>query len=421
MIPGDLATRLRALVESSVQPLTAVHEIGADLSAFEQGQRFTAQLLSPLPDGTFRALVAGKTMTLALPDSAKSGDVLELIVTEQRGSTVFARADAAASSAAEQTPRPVLSQTGQLISQLLTGRFGTVEPTPLSSGAPLLPNPPANAQELTPVLQQAVSKSGVFYEAHLRDWVQGKLPLEAIRQEPQAMLGSATQASPAQAPAQQALIPTVPLTMLVQAQMPVQLAAMSLAQATQPKDISSQQADEEPLEPPADEPSPIRRESAFQSKAVRAYGQEAMPTRTSLLAEHTAVQRQGNEQIPDRVLPLVHQQLEMLATQQVTWQGQVWPGMNVEWEIFNPERDGNRSAESEEPVAWRSALRLSLPQLGEINAQLILGTEGITVRLDTNSTQAAERMRGAQLELASALEAAGLKILGMTVSERADT
>ena len=81
MIPTDLAARLRILTESLVNPVSPVHEISADLPELPVGQRFTARIESALPDGTFRALVAGRSLTLALPQSAKPGDALELVVT----------------------------------------------------------------------------------------------------------------------------------------------------------------------------------------------------------------------------------------------------------------------------------------------------------------------------------------------------
>ena len=44
MIPGDLAARLRTMLEASVQPLSVVHEIPGNLPRFETGERFTAQI-----------------------------------------------------------------------------------------------------------------------------------------------------------------------------------------------------------------------------------------------------------------------------------------------------------------------------------------------------------------------------------------
>ncbi len=44
---------------------------------------------------------------------------------------------------------------------------------------------PKTAADLAPVLKQAVTQSGMFYEAHQARWVAGELPTEALRQEPQ--------------------------------------------------------------------------------------------------------------------------------------------------------------------------------------------------------------------------------------------
>jgi hypothetical protein len=44
---------------------------------------------------------------------------------------------------------------------------------------------PKTAADLAPVLKQAVTQSGLFYEAHQARWVAGDLPTEALRQEPQ--------------------------------------------------------------------------------------------------------------------------------------------------------------------------------------------------------------------------------------------
>ena len=46
---------------------------------------------------------------------------------------------------------------------------------------------PAQA-DLAPVLKQALTQSGVFYEAHQARWVAGQLPTEALRQEPQGRM-----------------------------------------------------------------------------------------------------------------------------------------------------------------------------------------------------------------------------------------
>ncbi|MDP5240681.1 flagellar hook-length control protein FliK [Uliginosibacterium sp. 31-16] len=395
MIPGDLAARLRTMLEASVQPLSVVHEIPGNLPRFETGERFTAQIQNPLPDGSFRALVAGKTITLALPDSAKSGDVMELVVSGRQGSAIIARQTGEAPQPAlntGDTPRPVLSQTGQLISQLLTGRFGEPEPVPLARGVSLLPEAPAKAAELAPLLKQAISNSGLFYESHLRQWVEGKLPLSALQQEPQAQ----------QAPLPDPSAPR-PDNRVQQASpqpLPEEAGAKPLSKASTEAAI------------PAAQTKPATTDEAAEAPPAR-------PAQLEAFAEQAGKSTTARN-VAEPLMPVVQQQLEALATHQMSWQGQVWPGMQMQWDIIDPEQQSKPGAGDEESMRfWRSALRLQLPHMGDIQAQLVLGPQGLSVLIDTNSDASAQRMRAAQTELLNALEAAGVSVINMQVSEHA--
>ena len=114
MIPADLAARLRTLTEASffeteppVPGLQRAREIQSRLPELVPGQRFFAILQRILPDGSFRAVVAGQQMTLALDGSAKSGDTLELEVSQVTPRAVFARivgAETAAGNTASAQP-----------------------------------------------------------------------------------------------------------------------------------------------------------------------------------------------------------------------------------------------------------------------------------------------------------------------------
>lgn len=184
MIPTDLVARLRLLNESIVQPVTPVREVSADLPDLPVGQRFTARVESALPDGTFRALVAGRRLTLALPQSAQPGDTLDLVVTARTPRLVVA--EGAEATAARQSPSPTLSRAGQIISTLLSGEERAPQPATIARATPLLPEPTLQAARLAPALQQAIVESGLFYEAHQAQWVAGRYPAEALAREPQA-------------------------------------------------------------------------------------------------------------------------------------------------------------------------------------------------------------------------------------------
>ena len=59
---------------------------------------------------------------------------------------------------------------------------------------------------------------------------------------------------------------------------------------------------------------------------------------------------------------LVQQQLEALATQNFSWQGQVWPGQEMRWEI---DEDAARPYLENEETAqkWTTRVHLTLPNL----------------------------------------------------------
>ncbi|MCK7498328.1 MAG: hypothetical protein MZW92_52605 [Comamonadaceae bacterium] len=59
-----------------------------------------------------------------------------------------------------------------MIGTLLTGTGATpARAAPLARNAPILPAPPQTGQALAPLLQRAVSESGIFYESHQAQWV----------------------------------------------------------------------------------------------------------------------------------------------------------------------------------------------------------------------------------------------------------
>ena len=402
MIPADLAARLRLINEASffnteppVAGLQRAREIQAQLPELVPGQRFFATLQRTLPDGTFRALVAGQQMTLSLNSAAKSGDTLELEVSQVTPRAVFARIVGAETAAANTaSAQPALSQTGRLISFLLTG-----QPTPqaasLAGNQPLLNAPPTSATSLVPLLRQALGQSGLFYESHQAQWVLGKLDTAALLREPQGQqsapgvgagagagqpgTGASTNAAGQAATATASATPSTPAAPAAQA---AATAAARIAGG-------------------ADEAAQV--DSIRNAAALRAGVEEAAPVRT--------------QPIPERLMPVVHQQLDALATQQYVWQGQAWPGQPIEWVIEDPQGEGSNEGEDTEPT-WNTTLRLTMPRLGGVEAQLHLTPAGVALRLRADDPATSRALDAGGAALASALEAANLKLTGLVVEPR---
>jgi hypothetical protein len=412
MIPADLAARLRTLTEASffeteppVPGLQRAREIQSRLPELVPGQRFFATLQRTLPDGSFRAVVAGQQMTLALDGAAKSGDTLELEVTQLTPRTVFARVvGGETATTAGASAQPALSQTGKLISFLLTG-----QPAPsaasLAGNRPLLSAPPTSGSQLVPVLRQALGQSGLFYESHQVQWVLGKLDTAALLREPQGQTGGANAAGGGAGANAGAAAGTAAGGSVAAG------TGTTAGAAAASTSVAAGQGPGTPVDAAARTAESTASRAITETDASRS---AASTARAAL--DETAAPRPGA--IPERLMPVVHQQLDALATQQYVWQGQAWPGQRFEWWIEDPQREGEHAGDEPEN-AWNTTLRLTLPRLGGVEARLHLTPAGVALRLVADDTATLQTLDGGAAALASALEAANLKLTGLVIEPRA--
>lgn len=371
LIPPDAGIRMRMQTEANLlQPVQPAHKIPAELPELVPGQTFTARIQAVLPENTYQALVAGKQLMLQLPEGAKSGDLLELVVIDRSPKVVIARqVDAATTTEANETapyPFAKFSAAARLIGQLLPADGETPPPALLNRGQPILPQAPqaqGAAALLAPGLAKAVAQSGLFYESHQAQWVAGRLPLQQLLQEPQGRHS-----------------------------LPV---AFTYASA---EGVARQTAPTAPVTP---QPLPTGVEKVSSGDTAPA-----------------AAQAQLVRQVPDELRPLVQQQLEAGASQRMFWHGEVWPQQTLDWEI---EWDGQRDADGSEEQAgvWRTALSLTTPRLGRIVATLQLAGGGVRIALATADESSAADLRAQAAQLGAALETAGVPLLAFQVQREA--
>jgi hypothetical protein len=391
MIPPDIASRQQASADLMLKPVSPVQEITDRLSGFTVGQRLMAEVQSMLPNGTYRAMVNQRNITLALPFSAKSGDSLELEVTESEGRlalAVIAKREGDGTGAGKESVSSTLSRTGQLISLLFSGAKGAekeAQALPLNGNRPIAETPPGKAQDILPQLKEAIARSGMFYESHQAEWVEGRLAKLTLMQEPQGKLSTSPQ--------------------------PEAEAAATARGSAPPADTQAGRAGPLPAQAAGQEAAAAKDSAAALNTAALQKGAagEANPQNTGQIV---ASQLQG----------IVHHQLEALANQTFVWQGQIWPGQEMRWEI---EEDGQNQQDEEDAAAqgWRTRLDLSFPGLGGISARLQLLGDQVSLSLDVDTEASLGIMRSDAETLRRRLDDAGLSLasLGIAPAEREST
>jgi len=122
--------------------------------------------------------------------------------------------------------------------------------------------------------------------------------------------------------------------------------------------------------------------------------------------------------MPEEAARLAGRQLQLLEGQPFVWQGPAWPGQSMQWQV---EERPEHGAGEDEPAPWRTQLRLTLPRLGGVTAEIALLSRGLQLRLHADTAQAGAAMTAALPDLAGRLEAAGLAVLGLAVEAGPET
>ena len=126
--------------------------------------------------------------------------------------------------------------------------------------------------------------------------------------------------------------------------------------------------------------------------------------------------RPGGEALAAQLLP---QQLDTLEQRRLVWQGELWPGQPMQWELVQDRDTDGQAREPDQPAAWETVLKLELPQLGQVNATIRLQGEQAQVRLRVLDEAAAAALQADQAGLDDALAAAGTVLGGFLVQRDA--
>ncbi|WP_087631726.1 flagellar hook-length control protein FliK [Caballeronia telluris] len=268
------------------------------------------------------------------------------------------------------------------------------------------PAPPLPASALAAALSKTVGESGLFYESHLVDWLAGQRPAASLASEPQARVDPRAMALPLD-------IPDQPADADVWLDDP--RGSQRFAGAA---DLPDLQGTPHAFVPPRNAEQAAALAHSLRDAPASVFspaGSAAGSAASAPAPKDSAVQAALMAGIHPSTIPLVRQQLDLLATNQFRWSGEAWPGARFEWEIAPQERDArapDTGASAERP--WRTRVTLSLPTLGTVDADLVLTGDKLVARINAGAHGAA-RLAADGEAFREQLAAAGIGLAGLSI------
>lgn len=148
------------------------------LLAGQRAMTLPAVMLGKTEGGLTTLAIGGIRIALALPAGLAANEIVHLRLLA---------AGSAALAGTQSAPATQLGAAAQLIARLLAE---TRPAGPIRSSAPLVAVP-ADTGRLAFRLQETFRQSGLFYESHLADWVEGSGSKSQLLREPQAAFAGA--------------------------------------------------------------------------------------------------------------------------------------------------------------------------------------------------------------------------------------
>jgi len=117
---------------------------------------------------------------------------------------------------------------------------------------------------------------------------------------------------------------------------------------------------------------------------------------------------------------LINLQLHTHEQARVQWQGEAWPGQQMQWDVTKdaPEGGAQGSGDEEEAATWRSGVRFQFPLLGDISAQVVLHGGKVQIQMQAGSADSAETLRRHAAQLEASLDAAGWPLSALNIATK---
>ncbi|MCB6184227.1 flagellar hook-length control protein FliK [Leeia sp. TBRC 13508] len=361
MLGNDLVGSIQSLVKTYSPPVLEVSDTLPDAPKFMPGEKVQAHVLAYLPNGRFQVDIKDQTLDLNLPRNTQPGDLIDLEVVESKGKLVltFPSTNTKPEVPVEESQTPSqqvsLSNQGKMLSALSTDAqqqgMAKVHGQPLN---PVLTGEhleKLDSSQLSQQLQNKVETSGLFYESHQKEWVSGDRSLQALKQEPQAMLGKAI--------------------------------------ATESNEIAQQSG------------TLLKNDAVQANQNLSSSNQLANQTLSGQDQQMNTLD--ANQQIQQ----MVKQQLQVLDHRQFAWQGEVWHNQEMEWSVKD---EGSPSAEEGDGRSWYSQLKLTLPQLGQMTISVSLTGNQVGVNFVSPNPDTVSKINQEKGRLLTQMDSAGLRL-----------
>jgi len=114
---------------------------------------------------------------------------------------------------------------------------------------------------------------------------------------------------------------------------------------------------------------------------------------------------------------IINLQLNALEQHRITWQGEVWPGQTMEWDISQEQQQQNGTQEDETAPVWHSVVRFNFEHLGAVSASIRLVGQQIHMQVSTSNDNAAAALRANGNLLTDAMSAAGTTLDSLIVKQ----
>lgn len=285
-------------------------------------------------------------------------------------------------------------------------------PSVVRTPAPLMQaGEPPVASTLANRIESSIRDSGLFYESHLKRWYQGETTRQQLAREPQ-MLQVGRFVAPVSAGQAQGQGISLLAAPLASSLSPPKAASTGEANVGQGKILPNTVLTPATTQQGASTALMLERPAvASVPDAIQGRGLEAAGGRD--MEETLLASRRSSDVVQESLQGIVRQQLEMLVTPTIRWEGDVWAGIFMALVINLPPREKERREEQDDTddaaSGWRSDIKLEVPGLGDFSASLWFYRDTLSLDLTTSQVETHQRLEAGLGQLQARLEALDMR------------